>query len=87
MSSTTPALATSDNPSINKLPSPINATAFYINALYTQLIEAKATANYSKDLATLAKIYIEKSKYSKEDNNFNYKLTIFNDFYNRVNIL
>ena len=32
-------------------------------------------------------MYIKESKYSKEDNNFNYKLTIFNNFYNRVNIL
>ena len=31
-------------------------------------------------------MYIEESKYSKEDNNFNCKLIIFNDFYNRVGI-
>jgi hypothetical protein len=86
MSSATLALAALDNPPINKLPLPINAMAPFINALYTQLTEAKATANYSKDLATLAKIYTEESKYSKEDNNFNYKFTIFNNFYNRVNI-
>jgi hypothetical protein len=86
MSSATLALAALDNPPINKLPLPINAMAPFINALYTQLTEAKATANYSKDLATLAKIYTEESKYSKEDNNFNYKFPIFNNFYNRVNI-
>ena len=57
-----------------------------INALNTQLTEAKATTNYSRDLATLAKIYMEKSKYSRENNNFNYKLTIFNNLYNRVDI-
>ena len=46
-----------------------------------------ATINYSRDLVTLVKIYIEKSKYSGEDNNFNRKLIIFNDLYNRVGIL
>jgi hypothetical protein len=29
---------------------------------------------------------MEESKYSGKDNNFNYKLTIFNDLYNRVDI-
>ena len=65
----------------------INTMAPSINTLKTQLIEAKATTNYSRDLATLAKIYIEKNKYSEKNNNFNYKLIIFNNFYNRVNIL
>ena len=58
-----------------------------INTLNTQLTETKVTANYSRDLATLVKIYMEEGKYNKEDNNFNYKLIIFNDFYNKVNIL
>ena len=31
-------------------------------------------------------MYTEESKYSKKNDNFNYKLTIFNDFYNRVDI-
>ena len=31
-------------------------------------------------------MYIEESKYSGEDDNFNRKLTIFNDLYNRVGI-
>ena len=45
-----------------------------------------ATVNYGRDLATLAKMYTEESKYSGKDNNFNYKLTIFNDLCNRVGI-
>jgi hypothetical protein len=85
--STTLALAALDNPLINKLPLFINAMAPFINTLYIQLTETKAITNYSKDLTTLVKIYIEESKYSKEDNNFNYKLIIFNNFYNRVDIL
>ena len=31
-------------------------------------------------------MYTEESKYSRKDNNFNHKLTIFNDLYNRVGI-
>jgi hypothetical protein len=98
MSSTTPALAALDNLSptaklplsinITVPPLPINATAPRINTLNIQLIETKVTTiNYGRDLATLAKIYTEESKYSKEDNNFNHKLIIFNNLYNRVNIL
>ena len=77
--SATPALVALNNFTTAKPPSPINA-------LNTQLTEAKATTNYSRDLATLVKIYTEESKYSKEDNNFNYKLIIFNNFCNRVGI-
>ena len=57
------------------------------NILNTQLTEAKAITNYSRDLTTLAKIYTEESKYSKKDNNFNYKFIIFNNLYNKVDIL
>ena len=72
---------------INVMASPINITALFINTLNIQLIEAKVIINYSRDLVTLVKIYIKESKYSKEDDNFNRKFTIFNNLYNRVNIL
>ena len=49
-------------------------------------IKATAAVNYGRDLVTLAKMYTEESKYSKEDDNFNHKLTIFNDLCNRVGI-
>jgi hypothetical protein len=32
-------------------------------------------------------MYTDKSKYSGENDNFDYKLVIFNDLYNRVDIL
>ena len=100
MLSTTLALTTLNDLLIAKPPLPINiiapsinVTAYFIditapsiNTLNTQPTEAKTTINYSRDLATLAKIYIEESKYSGEDNNFDYKLTIFNDLCNRVGI-
>ena len=66
-------------PSINVTAPPINAIAPSIKTI--------AAINYSRDLVTLAKIYIKESKYSGEDNNFNRKLIIFNDLYNRVSIL
>ena len=65
-------------PSINVTAPPINATA--------SSIKATAAVNYGRDLATLVKIYTEESKYSGEDDNFDRKLTIFNDLYNRVGI-
>jgi hypothetical protein len=96
--SATPALAASDNlPPIAKLPLSINITALFlptnaiappINTLNTQPTETKVTTiNYGRDLATLVKIYTKKSKYNKKNNNFNCKLTIFNNLYNKVNIL
>ena len=41
---------------------------------------------YSKELANLAKLYINKAKYSSKNNNFNFKLTIFIDLYQKANI-
>ena len=64
----------------------INVTAPPMNVIAPS-IKVTATINYGRDLATLVKIYTKESKYSREDNNFNRKLMIFNDFYNRVNIL
>jgi hypothetical protein len=72
-----PILAVLNNLPTAKLPLPINVTAPSINIPNIRLIEAKVTTNYSRDLVTLVKIYIEESKYSREDNNFDRKLTIF----------
>jgi hypothetical protein len=36
---------------------------------------------YSKELANLAKLYIDKSKYNSKNNNFDFKLIIFTDLY------
>jgi hypothetical protein len=79
ISSATPASAALNDLFTAEPPSPINA-------LNTQLTEAKATTNYGRDLAILAKMYTEESKYSRENDNFNRKLTIFNDLCDRVDI-
>ena len=72
-------LPTAEPPlSINVTTPPINVTAPSIKVI--------AAVNNSRDLVTLVKIYTEESKYSGEDNNFDRKLTIFNDLYNRVSI-
>jgi hypothetical protein len=68
-----------------KPPLPINITAPPTNAIAP--IKVAATTNYGRDLVTLVKIYTEESKYSREDDNFNRKLMIFNDLCNRVEIL
>jgi hypothetical protein len=36
---------------------------------------------YNKELANLAKLYINKSKYSSKNDNFDFKLTIFINLY------
>ena len=41
---------------------------------------------YSKELANLAKLYTNKSKYSGENDNFNFKLTIFMDLCQKADI-
>ena len=86
LSTTLTPAALNDPPPTAEPPSPINVTAPSINVTAPP-IKVIAAVNYSRDLVTLVKIYIEESKYSGEDNNFNRKLTIFNDLYNRVSIL
>ena len=73
-------------PFINVTAPSINVTAPLIDVT-ASFIKVIATANYSRDLVTLAKMYTEESKYSKENNNFNYKFIIFNNLYNKVSIL
>ena len=41
---------------------------------------------YGKELANLAKLYTDESKYSSENDNFNFKLTIFTDLYQKADI-
>jgi len=71
---------------INVTAPPTNVTAPPTNVTAPP-IKVIAAVNYGRDLVTLVKIYIEESKYSGEDNNFDRKLIIFNDLYNRVGIL
>ena len=71
---------------INVTAPPTNVTAPPTNVTAPP-IKVIAAVNYGRDLVTLVKIYIEESKYSREDNNFNRKLIIFNNLYNRVSIL
>ena len=41
---------------------------------------------YSKELANLAKLYTNKAKYSGENDNFDFKLTIFTDLCQKADI-
>jgi hypothetical protein len=47
------------------------------SVIYLQILQSQ---NFRKELANLAKLYTENTKYSSKDNNFNYKLIIFQDF-------
>jgi hypothetical protein len=40
--------------------------------------------NFGKELTNLAKLYTEDTKYSGEDDNFDYKLMIFHDLYDKA---
>jgi hypothetical protein len=42
---------------------------------------------FSRKLANLAKLYTDKIRYSSKKDYFDYKLTIFNNLYNRADIL
>ena len=42
---------------------------------------------YGKELANLTKLYIDESKYSGENDNFDFKLTIFTDLCQKADIL
>ena len=44
------------------------------------------TLGYGKELANTAKLYIDDQKYSGISGNFDFKLTIFYDIYNRADI-
>ena len=87
----TPAVS-NDPPPTAELPSPMNVTAPSTNVTAPPMnatapsTKATAAVNYGRDLATLAKMYTEESKYSGEDDNFDRKLTIFNDLCDRVGI-
>ena len=95
----TPTLAVLNDLSTAKLPLLIDVTApsTDVTAYLTDVtapptnvtappINVTATVNYGRDLATLAKMYTEESKYSRKDDNFNRKFIIFNNLYNRVGI-
>src|SRR6266568_1946919 len=41
---------------------------------------------YGKELANLAKLYTDKSKYNGKNDNFDFKLTIFMDLYQKADI-
>jgi len=42
---------------------------------------------YNKELANLAKLYTDESKYSNKNDNFDFKLTIFINLCQKANIL
>src|SRR6266705_2071554 len=45
-----------------------------------------SSQGFGKELTNLIKMYIKDNKYNGEDDNFNFKLTIFYDLYSRANV-
>ena len=45
-----------------------------------------SSQRYGRELANLAKIFIDKAKYSGENNSFSFKLTIFHDICPKANV-
>jgi hypothetical protein len=41
---------------------------------------------YDRELANLTKLYSEKTKYNEENDNFSFKLTMFNDMCDRTDV-
>jgi hypothetical protein len=57
--------------------------------LYTLAVPAQPIAravSFSKEVATIAKIYTDDQKYSRVSNSFDFKLTIFYDICNRSSL-
>ncbi len=42
--------------------------------------------DYGRELVNLAKLYSDDAKYSEENDNFSFKLTMFNDMCDRINV-
>ncbi|SLM40544.1 hypothetical protein LPUS_11364 [Lasallia pustulata] len=45
-----------------------------------------AAQGYGRELSNLAKMYMEESKYSGENNNFDFKLTVFHNICSRADV-
>lgn len=52
-----------------------------------QVLTIMIILGYGREFFNLVKIYIEESKYNKENNSFIFKLAIFNNICNRADIL
>ena len=50
------------------------------------LAPAVITQGHGRELSNLAKMYTEESKYSGENNNFDFKLTVFHNICSRANV-
>jgi hypothetical protein len=45
------------------------------------------SSNYGRELINLAKLYSDETKYSEKNDNFSFKLIMFNDMCDRVDVL
>ena len=79
-------------PDLPDLPDPLDPSDFpdpyqHIQSASKELERpASREQSFSKELANLAKIYMDKSRYSGENDNFDYKLVIFYNLCSRADI-
>jgi hypothetical protein len=74
-------------PELLSIKQPINTPKTPTQEFATSPAILPATLGFGKELANLAKLYTEESKYSEEDDNFDYKLMIFHDLCDRADVL
>jgi hypothetical protein len=62
--------------------------SFVSSSLFSSVNQSIKTSgtDYDRELANLAKLYSDETKYSEEKNNFSFKLIMFNDMCDRVDI-
>jgi hypothetical protein len=74
-------------PELPSIEQPVDTPETPTQEFATPSATLPATSGFGKELANLAKLYTEESKYSGEDDNFDYKLTIFHDLCDRADVL
>jgi hypothetical protein len=53
---------------------------------FKSIASIRIESDHEKELANLTKLYTDETKYSDENDSFSYKLTIFHDMCNRVDV-
>jgi hypothetical protein len=69
--------------------SSISSSSFASSSSFSSLNQSikLSGTGYDRELINLTKLYSEKTKYSEENDNFSFKLTMFNDMCDRVDVL
>jgi hypothetical protein len=58
----------------------------FVSSSLTSVIQSIRASGYDRELINLVKLYTDEAKYSEENNNFSFKLIMFNDMCDRVDV-